>query len=563
MTLAEMLAAVQKRPAYLPSVRGGIGVASSWLKSLEHEVGPRGVQLLKNTPALKWSEMLAKSHEKLVYCNPDQVVTGGMGGGKSFGQSFKEISPTEGSCLDFACVMSSRKQDRDLDVLNPMGADIDPMAPLLFSHMSSEFVGKYIKTLQQDDNLVATHCSILDNLMGRDMAAGVAFGCFRISHGFHPKEFEPLENQEGWEGTAGGWYVKSYHVLEISLVTIPSNTDAIITAYSREKFHHPLVKSWAKGYYDSRPTLVPVDFEMKDGRLSLPGLNININLNKGADAMTEAEKKAAEELAAKKKADEEAAAKAAADELAKKEEAAAEAKKKADEEAAKKAADEEAAKAKKGKKKGKKAPASDENPGGSEEGGDDEEDEPEKPKNPMLGEIHESLTALAGSQDMPQEAQDRCQTALGVIEVVAGALAQCSEDMTAAAAAQDLAGMFECIESLRGGIVDGLQTVADECGRVAGVEGMGDAQREAVQGIADNIATILAALGGKADEDGGNEPEDVAGDDGVLPIDPDEDADLTSQNSVDDWVVRLVGRIEGGEKPSPAVAGILADTLAG
>ena len=51
--------------------------------------------------------------------------------------------------------------------------------------------------------------------------------------------------------------------MEVSLVSIPANTDAVITAFSQGKLHTPLVKSWARKYYDDRPVQVPVNIELK------------------------------------------------------------------------------------------------------------------------------------------------------------------------------------------------------------------------------------------------------------------------------------------------------------
>ena len=50
----------------------------------------------------------------------------------------------------------------------------------------------------------------------------------------------------------GGWDISEYEMQEDSLVSVPSNTDAVVTAYSRQKLRTPEFKNWARSYYDLR-----------------------------------------------------------------------------------------------------------------------------------------------------------------------------------------------------------------------------------------------------------------------------------------------------------------------
>jgi hypothetical protein len=168
----------------------------------------------------------------------------------------------DGACMEFDCVLTSKRQDRDGDVLEPAGADLDPRMPLLWQHIPIQPIGKLTKVLDRDDDAVRVRFAVADNALGRDAALLVSFGALRISHGFVPVEFEPLEDVgaddavgEGQEGQEG-WHVTKYRVLEGSVVSIPSNPDAVITAYSRKGLHHPLVKGWAKRFFDARPRMV-------------------------------------------------------------------------------------------------------------------------------------------------------------------------------------------------------------------------------------------------------------------------------------------------------------------
>ncbi len=64
-------------------------------------------------------------------------------------------------------------------------------------------------------------------------------GALRISHGFRPLDFQPIG------GKGNGVHVKSWEMYEVSLVSIPSNVDAVITAFNSNKFTSTTIKSWA------------------------------------------------------------------------------------------------------------------------------------------------------------------------------------------------------------------------------------------------------------------------------------------------------------------------------
>lgn len=157
----------------------------------------------------------------------------------------KGAALTPGSIMDFDAVITSTAMDRDKDVLESSGATLDPQAPLLLFHNPELPIGRLVSKTQHTRNFLAGRFSILNTELGRDAAILVEGGAVRISHGFDPETFEPLKD--------GRWHVLKFTVLEISLVPVPSNPTAVITAYSRHKLHSPFVKSWAKTLFDARP----------------------------------------------------------------------------------------------------------------------------------------------------------------------------------------------------------------------------------------------------------------------------------------------------------------------
>jgi hypothetical protein len=180
---------------------------------------------------------------------PDRLVSLG-------GLLKKAVTLTQGSCMDFECVLTSTRPDRHGDVLESAGAIVDPKMPLLLQHNPDWNIGKLLEVTKQSKRQVKVKNSIADTTMGRDAAQLVEFGSLRISHGFFPEEWEVRKDPKNPERPIG-YHITKFRVVEVSLVSVPANEDAVITAYSRNKFCDPRVKAWAKGLFDKRQVLVP------------------------------------------------------------------------------------------------------------------------------------------------------------------------------------------------------------------------------------------------------------------------------------------------------------------
>jgi hypothetical protein len=201
----------------------------------------------------KWGEVIEKASRQLVYTADDLELVGGVrvagpGPVRQVGQK-RVAAPRPGACMSFECVVTTTREDRDRDVLETAGADLDPKAPLLWQHIPMLPVGTVDEETGRSSKRLTASCSVVDNAQGNDAAQLADFGALRISHGFIPTEFEPREKKGGKKDDATdpfpGWHVKKFKILEVSLVSIPSNEDAVITAFSRAKLAHPLIKAWA------------------------------------------------------------------------------------------------------------------------------------------------------------------------------------------------------------------------------------------------------------------------------------------------------------------------------
>lgn len=238
MDLDALLSTVASRPRK----RGyGIGTKAAYWRDLDHcyQGGYCPSKVFKNAPSGADYERLVKQAEReLVWSDSGQLI-------EKFGSA--STIQTPGALADFDCVVSSFKKDRDGDRLNPKGGQLDPHAPLLWQHIPFEPVGK-VCSGGLAGKFITAHCCIADTELGKDAATLTELGALRISHGFQPEEWEPLDDSE----KGAGFLISKYEIMEVSLVSIPSNTDAVIDAFSRNKLHHPAVKQWAGTKFHKR-----------------------------------------------------------------------------------------------------------------------------------------------------------------------------------------------------------------------------------------------------------------------------------------------------------------------
>jgi hypothetical protein len=240
--------------------RWGIGTADTYLREISQCLGGGACSraFSMNSPA-GWETALKAASQRLTYCDPGMVIE------KSGGAATKSPAVPANALMVFDCVITSSKQDRDGDILDPEGAELDPYMPLLWQHIQTEPVGRLIRGLGVSNDRVRGRFAVIDTKLGEDVVKLIEFGALRISHGFRPIKYEPIfaekhvaRNEESFEG----YRVHKCEILEGSVVSVPSNTDAAIEGFHKSKFHHPAVKSWAKFLSDGRPLVVAVGADM-------------------------------------------------------------------------------------------------------------------------------------------------------------------------------------------------------------------------------------------------------------------------------------------------------------
>jgi len=223
----------------------GILSADRWLKTvLACRDGDGGCALAQLGTASLWATVLKAAAQELTYFDEPLKI-----------KEFRGYTTVKNAIAEFDCVLTATTKDRDGDLLESKGAQVDPLMPLLWQHVPLQPIGKLVRVVSQDDDFVVVRCAIVDTQLGEDAAKLFDFGALRISHGFRPIKFTPIKREKG-DTQEPGWHVLDYEVMEVSGVSVPSNTRAQLLDFSWEKLHHPLVKSWVKATWDLLPKTV-------------------------------------------------------------------------------------------------------------------------------------------------------------------------------------------------------------------------------------------------------------------------------------------------------------------
>lgn len=198
---------------------------------------------------------LKRANNTLVYGNDETVVIKAVTGKP---KGAKADQPAESGApepiLSFDLRATSSKRDRDGDYLHPEGARVDPRLPLLWQHNPVQPIGKMMKFYSQDKNEVLMNAGIYDTPLGQDAAYLAKCGVLRFSHGFRPLKYAPLP---GATEDDPGFEVFEYEMMELSLVSVPSNTDAEILGFTKGVFKSPEMKAFGQKMYWNRPVIVP------------------------------------------------------------------------------------------------------------------------------------------------------------------------------------------------------------------------------------------------------------------------------------------------------------------
>lgn len=245
------------KTALLKSIRersghSGVLTADRYFRSIEScfDGGFCPTTVFKDASQEQWTKALKESESRLTYTSnrlkfkseslktPDdgsefQAMIAGHA------RAAKALGIVDG-------ILTTTKRDRDRDILETKGAIVDPKMPLLWQHSPFAPMGTLLKVLKHTDQILICRFAIADTAIGEDAMKLIEIGALRISHGFDPREWDMLDDEEGF-------HFKSFEVFEGSGVSIPSNTDAEFTAFSRNRLKSAPVRQFIKAKYDARP----------------------------------------------------------------------------------------------------------------------------------------------------------------------------------------------------------------------------------------------------------------------------------------------------------------------
>lgn len=286
-----LLAAIKSR-ANPNQFNYGISTADAYVKTLRECVGSDICYRYAAAKNSSFDDVLRKAAKTLVYGNPEMVVDEG---GIEFYKAVAGVSPKQyegielpkNTLMTFRHTLTSPRKDRDGDVLRTQGAVVDKNMLLLWQHVHTLPIGKYLMTLEHNQKHLKVFSCIVDmNELCHDAAVMIDNKMGRFSHGFRALDYSELKESLGATTSPGGFDVKAFEVMEESLVSVPSNVDAtvdevILSLVEGKKLKSPLMKAQGKSIREKRPLSIPITVDLK---LAFNGQEIN-DENELADAV--------------------------------------------------------------------------------------------------------------------------------------------------------------------------------------------------------------------------------------------------------------------------------------
>ena len=277
-----ILAAIKRRQRKQTEFGYGIITADRYVSSLQDCVGSDVCYRYASKGQTSFNDVLRKAAKTLVYSNAAMVVEEIKGAAELQELQGKFTFP-KNTLMAFKHVLTTPMQDRDGDIMRTEGAEPDPRMLLLWQHVHTLPIGKMVGTVEHTKDHLKLVSAIVDvNELCHDAAVMIDNDMGRFSHGFRALEFEELKDDKGVE--LGGFDVKRFEIMEESLVSVPSNTDAqteevILSLVEGGKLTSPLLKQYGKSIREHRPKSAQVGIDLK---LTLNGEEIHDGILDGS-----------------------------------------------------------------------------------------------------------------------------------------------------------------------------------------------------------------------------------------------------------------------------------------
>ena len=275
----QLVKAIRARQQKQTEFNYGIMTADAYVQTLNDCVGSDLCYKYAAKGNVSFADVMSKAAQTLTYSNDDMTVQQKAQDVYAEGKLPDGIELPKNTLMVFRHVLTTPRKDRDGDILRTQGAEVDPKMLLLWQHVHTLPIGKYLGTGQHNSKTLTVYSAVVDlNELAHDAAVMIDNDMGRFSHGFRALEFENLKEEgSGRTSGKGGFDVKRFEIMEESLVSVPSNIGAdteeiILSMVEGRKLTSPLMKQVGTSIREKRAMTIPVKVDLQ---LSLNGKSIN------------------------------------------------------------------------------------------------------------------------------------------------------------------------------------------------------------------------------------------------------------------------------------------------
>lgn len=227
----------------------GVTTADRYLKRFTDDVGlARAMDYL----GTDLGAHIATAKRQLVFCHAESVLEETKVGNWE-SMLPKGIAAPPNTLLVMRHVVTTPREDRDTDVLHTSGGELDPKAPLLWQHIPPLIIGKVLAKAEHTDQKLSAWTALLDmNDLTADAAKLIEADALRFSHGFRALDYRQRKREGQAPGDKMSFDILRFEIMEVSLVSVPSNVDAEIELYSKGALRSDAAKAHAAKAFRSR-----------------------------------------------------------------------------------------------------------------------------------------------------------------------------------------------------------------------------------------------------------------------------------------------------------------------
>src|SRR3990167_1398612 len=296
----QLLEKIQERQTKQTLFNEGILTADRWVKSLESCVGIDLCYRYAAKGNTSFNDLVKRASSLLTHNNSDMILEENLeikAASNLRDVDLNNLTLPKNTLMLFRHVLTTPKKDRDGDVLRTQGAKADPRMLLLWQHVHTLPIGKMLGVAEHNSKKLSLYSAIVDiNDLAHDAAVMIDNGMGRFSHGFRALDFMEVkeDDRNGRTTSPGGFDIKSFEIMEESLVSVPANVDSqteevILSLVEGKKLTSSLMKGYGSTIREKRPTQSAVGGKIPlqlDLQVTINGKAINSEEREEEDELT-------------------------------------------------------------------------------------------------------------------------------------------------------------------------------------------------------------------------------------------------------------------------------------